>query len=415
MANRPTSHITAGGEPRRKIYVDGVGATIVAERVEYLDEKGRLITETLRDFTKKALKKRFASLDDFLRRWKSAERKQAIIEELENEGLSLDPLAEEVGKDLDPFDLICHVAFDQPALTRRERADNVRKRDVFTKYGPQARAVLEALLQKYQDQGVIDLGDPRILADPAASIQWERLSSSSRNSGHARISCSPSTNSNQPFTRRQLKPCPFAIPLNRFKTSCARIPASMATPSASPSSAGCSSSRSSTIRTSSLELMQDGYRSPIPAKLRWRTWAADPEGITGDELLAFINIQLFPQLKELSVAGKQGDRRRVVRDVFEDAYNYMKSGQLMRQVINKINEVDFQQSRRAPALRRHLRANPQLTCKAPAMPANTTPRAPSPPSWWIASIRIPAKSCSTPPAVQADSSPAPFATCASAT
>ena len=90
-----------------------------------------------------------------------------------------------------------------------------------------------------------------------------------------------------------------------------------------------------------LELMQDGYRSPIPEKLRWRTWAADPEGITGEELLTFINTQLFPQLKELSIAGKQGDRRRVVRDVFEDAYNYMKSGQLMRQVVNKINEVDF--------------------------------------------------------------------------
>src|SRR6202790_2456148 len=89
------------------------------------------------------------------------------------------------------------------------------------------------------------------------------------------------------------------------------------------------------------ELMQDDYRSPIPATLRWRAWAADPEGITGDDLLSFINAQLFPQLKELSTAGKQGDRRRVVRDVFEDAYNYMKSGQLMRQVINKINEVDF--------------------------------------------------------------------------
>ena len=164
--SRPISQSALTPERQRKIYVDGVGATIVAERVEYLDEKGKLVTETLRDFTKKALKKRFASLDDFLKRWKSAERKQAIVEELENEGLSLDPLAEEVGKDLDPFDLICHVAFDQPALTRRERADNVRKRDVFTKYGLQARAVLEALLQKYQDQGVIDLGDPRILQIP---------------------------------------------------------------------------------------------------------------------------------------------------------------------------------------------------------------------------------------------------------
>src|ERR1017187_3134841 len=90
-----------------------------------------------------------------------------------------------------------------------------------------------------------------------------------------------------------------------------------------------------------LELMQEGYRSPVPEKLRSRSWAADPEGITGNELLAFINLQLFPQLKELSTAGKQGDRRRVVRDVFEDAYNYMKSGQLMRQVVKKINEVDF--------------------------------------------------------------------------
>jgi type I restriction enzyme R subunit len=162
----PDININTDEETPHKIYVDGVGATIVAERVEYLDEQGRLVTETLRDFTKNALKKRFASLDAFLKRWKSAERKQAIIEELESEGLSLDPLAEEVGKDLDPFDLICHVAFDQPALTRRERAENVRKRNVFTKYGRQARAVLEALLQKYQDQGVIDLGDPRILQIP---------------------------------------------------------------------------------------------------------------------------------------------------------------------------------------------------------------------------------------------------------
>jgi type I restriction enzyme R subunit len=162
----PNITIDSGGTPRRKVYVDGVGVTIIAERVKYLDEDGKLITESLRDFTKKALKNRFVSLDDFLRRWKSADRKQFIIEELEAEGLSLDPLAEEVGKNLDPFDLICHVAFDQPALTRRERADNVRKRDVFTKYGPQARAVLEALLLKYQDQGILDLSDPRILQIP---------------------------------------------------------------------------------------------------------------------------------------------------------------------------------------------------------------------------------------------------------
>ncbi len=88
-----------------------------------------------------------------------------------------------------------------------------------------------------------------------------------------------------------------------------------------------------------LELMDSDYKSPIPKKYQWRTWAADPEGITGEELLRFVNEQLFPALKGLSAAGS--DRRRVVRDVFEDAYNYMKSGQLMRQVINKIQQVDF--------------------------------------------------------------------------
>jgi type I restriction enzyme M protein len=89
-----------------------------------------------------------------------------------------------------------------------------------------------------------------------------------------------------------------------------------------------------------LEQMQDGYRSPIPKKLQWRFWAADPEGLTGDALMAFVNDELFPKLKELSAAGQNG-RRRVVREVFEDAYNYMKSGQLMRQVINKIAAIDF--------------------------------------------------------------------------
>lgn len=90
-----------------------------------------------------------------------------------------------------------------------------------------------------------------------------------------------------------------------------------------------------------LELMQEGYRSPLPDKYKWRTWAANPEGITGEELLAFVNMDLFPALKDLSTSGKPGDRRRVVRDVFEDAYNYMKSGHLMRQVVNRINSIDF--------------------------------------------------------------------------
>ena len=123
----------------------------------------KLVTETLRDYSKKSLRKRFASLNDFLTQWNGAERKEAIIEELKNEGILLDPLAEDVGKDLDPFDLICHVAFEQPPLTRCDRVENVRKRDVFTKYGTQARTVLEALLKKYRDEGVTALDDPRIL------------------------------------------------------------------------------------------------------------------------------------------------------------------------------------------------------------------------------------------------------------
>ena len=150
----------------RKIYVKGVLVTILAERVKYLDADGKLITESLRDYSKRTVTNRFTSLDSFLRRWKSAERKQAIIDELEEEGLRLEPLAEEVNLDLDPFDLICHVAYGRPPLTRRERADNVRKRDVFAKYGPQARAVLNALLEKYQDDGVVDLGDLRVLQIP---------------------------------------------------------------------------------------------------------------------------------------------------------------------------------------------------------------------------------------------------------
>lgn len=169
VGEKPDITISTEPEKRRKVYVDGVRATIIAERVEYLDENGKLITESLRDFTKKALRRRFVSLDQFLKRWTAEQRKQVIIEELENEGLSLDLLAEEVGKDLDPFDLICHVAFDQPALTRRDRAENVRKRNVFTKYGAQARAVLEALLQKYQDQGVLNLDDPKVLQIPPFS------------------------------------------------------------------------------------------------------------------------------------------------------------------------------------------------------------------------------------------------------
>lgn len=155
-----------GGEKKGKVYVDGVAVVIVAERVEYLDENGKLVTESLRDFTKKALRKHFASLDEFLKRWNDADRKQVVVDELAAEGLSLDVIAEELGKDLDPFDLVCHIAFDRKPLTRKERAEQVKKRDIFGKYGEQARAVLNALLGKYADEGVLNLDDTNVLRIP---------------------------------------------------------------------------------------------------------------------------------------------------------------------------------------------------------------------------------------------------------
>lgn len=157
--------------PATKIYIKGNPVSVLAERVEYLDEHGNLISESFRDFSRKAIRAHYASLDQFLRRWNTAERKDAVIEELAEEGLLLDPLLEEVGnRELDPFDLICHIAFDQPPLTRRERANNVKKRDVFTQYGPQARSILEALLAKYQDEGVISgLDNVHILEIPPFS------------------------------------------------------------------------------------------------------------------------------------------------------------------------------------------------------------------------------------------------------
>jgi len=151
----------------RKFYVKQRPVTVVLERVEYLDESGKLVTESLRDCSRNTIRRHFTSLDAFLRRWREAERKGSVIAELAEERLLLTPLQEEVGKDMDPFDLICHIAFDQPPLSRRERANNVIKRDVFTKYGPQARAVLEALLAKYRDEGVVsDLDNIKVLEIP---------------------------------------------------------------------------------------------------------------------------------------------------------------------------------------------------------------------------------------------------------
>jgi type I restriction enzyme R subunit len=151
--------------------VGDVEVQVIAERVQYYGPEGKLITESLKDYTRKAVRKDYSTLDQFLKRWTSAERKAAVIKELEEHGLLLEALAIEVNKDCDAFDLICHVAFDQPALTRRERADQVKKRNYFTKYGEQARKVLEALLEKYADTGIENIDDIKILTlDPFSKM-----------------------------------------------------------------------------------------------------------------------------------------------------------------------------------------------------------------------------------------------------
>lgn len=159
------------GGRRVKYVIDNVPVYVVAERVQYYGPDGKLITESLKDYTRRTVRKDYTTAHDFLRRWSSEQRKAAILKELEQHGVLFEVLAEEVGKDFDAFDLICHVAFDQPPLTRRERANNVKKRNYFTRYGEQARAVLEALLEKYADTGIENIEDMKVLTlDPFRSM-----------------------------------------------------------------------------------------------------------------------------------------------------------------------------------------------------------------------------------------------------
>ena len=141
----------------KKYHINGVKVNVIAERVQYYDSDGKLVTESFKDYTRKTIAKEFSSLDEFTKRWNAAERKQAVIEELESLGIIWDVLIQEVGKDLDPFDLICHVVYDQPPLTRKERAESVKKRHYFTKYSETAQTVLSTLLDKYADKGVAEI------------------------------------------------------------------------------------------------------------------------------------------------------------------------------------------------------------------------------------------------------------------
>ena len=150
-------------EPAKKYHVKGVSVKVMAQRIQYYDTDGKLVTESFQDYTRKTFSKQFASLDEFTKRWNDEERKQTIIDELANAGIIWEALQEEIGSDMDPFDLICHVVYDQPPLTRRERANEVKKRNYFTKYSETAQKVLNALLDKYADAGVEEIESLNVL------------------------------------------------------------------------------------------------------------------------------------------------------------------------------------------------------------------------------------------------------------
>ncbi len=150
-------------EPRSKIRVNGVQVKILNERVQYLGADGKIITESLTDYTKSNVTRKYRDLESFLISWNKADKKKVIIEELEESGVFFEHLKEEVGKDYDPFDLICHVAYEAKPLTRRERAENVTKRNYFTKYGEQAQQVIQKLLEKYADDGLRTIESKEVL------------------------------------------------------------------------------------------------------------------------------------------------------------------------------------------------------------------------------------------------------------
>jgi type I restriction enzyme R subunit len=153
-------------EGRKKYYVNDVEVKVINDRVQYYGADGKLITESLVDYTRKNIRKEFASLDDFLRKWNETDKKEELKLHLEEEGVFLEDLMDESGKNMDTFDLICHIAFDMPALTRKERANNVKKRNYFGKYQDKARIVLEKLLDKYADEGIENIEDVKVLKLP---------------------------------------------------------------------------------------------------------------------------------------------------------------------------------------------------------------------------------------------------------
>lgn len=153
-----------GEDKPRKYYIGDVTVKVLSERVQYVDKDGKLITESLTDYTKKNILEQYARLDDFLRTWTEAEKKQAIIDELQDSGVLLEAIREELGqRELDDFDLICHLAYDKPPLTKIERAENVKKRNYLFKYSDVAQQVIVALLDKYANDGIKEIEDTKVL------------------------------------------------------------------------------------------------------------------------------------------------------------------------------------------------------------------------------------------------------------
>ncbi len=148
---------------RQKTYVNGVNVSALIERNMYFTAEGKPITVSLKDYTRLQILEHYASLDEFLQEWSAVDRKEAIVAELQEHGVLVDDLFEAVGRECDLFDIICHVAYDMPPLTRKERANNVKKRNYFIKYGETARNVLDALLDKYADEGIEHIEDVGIL------------------------------------------------------------------------------------------------------------------------------------------------------------------------------------------------------------------------------------------------------------
>lgn len=162
--NGPDINIDNEGDDEvKKYFVNNIKVSVANERVQYYGKDGKLITESLKDYTRSNIKSEYKSLDAFIQKWQTAESKEDLLAELADHGILIEALKEEVGQDLDPFDLICHIAYDQPPLTRQERSNNVRKGNYFNKYSETAQKVLNSLLEKYEQEGILSIEKGSVL------------------------------------------------------------------------------------------------------------------------------------------------------------------------------------------------------------------------------------------------------------